>query len=102
MNLFRRLLARLFPVSPGYYSDLARADGLGAWWCTYGTRHDIDEDCTCAPPDNAQVLAAAFPHHPAMEDWEARDREIQDIFARYRANGGRIVPAILPPTGKAA
>lgn len=29
----------------------------GAWWCSYHTRHAINESCTCAPQN---VLAAAL------------------------------------------
>ena len=56
----------------------------GAWWCSYGTRHAINENCDCAPEN---VLAVAFPHHPLMDDWAAEN----DIYAAYRRNGGRIV-----------
>jgi hypothetical protein len=96
MNPIRRIINALAPEGPAEYSDWDLASrGLdrataGAWWCSYGTRHDIDEDCTCAPT-SATVLAAAFPWHPLMADWAAED----DIYARYRRNGAVIVPAIL-------
>ena len=34
----------------------------GAWWCSYGTRHGINENCDCAPTN---ILAVVFPANGA-------------------------------------
>lgn len=61
----------------------------GAWWCSYGTRHGINESCTCAPQN---VLAVALPHHPLMDQWAAERAEFVSLQRRIAA---QITPAAL-------
>lgn len=53
----------------------------GAYWCSYGTRHAINESCNCAPQN---VLTAARPDHPLMKDW-AGERAAYAILRRAAA-----------------
>ena len=55
----------------------------------------VSEGHQCSP---AAVLAAALPVHPLIAVWAAEN----DLYAIYRRNGGRIVPAILDTPRSAA
>lgn len=67
----------------------------GAYWCSYGTRHAINESCNCAPQN---VLAHALPDHPLMDQWAT---ERAEFISLQRSIDAQITPAVLAPLTRA-